>query len=148
AGDPRLLMLLRGFPDARSHRGYTDLGLRQLRRKAVRDGRIVRSLNVALLELTDRIVGPENRIRRAMSPFYSSLLDVLSGGRGYPVEINGQVFRIDPRFRWGAWPGYEREVARYLAQAIKPGQTCFDVGANVGVYVLQLGRWSAPDGQI
>ena len=111
-------------------------------------GSRVRGFNAAVIRLADRLVAPENRVRRALSPLYSSLLGVLSGGRGYPAEINGHVFRIHPQFRWTAWHAHEREVAEFLSTRIKPGQTSFDVGANVGIYVLQIARWSAPDGRI
>ena len=113
-----------------------------------RQGGFVRSLNAAALKLAGSISTPENRVRRLLSPLYSSLLDILGGRRGYPAEINGHVFRIDPRFRWAAWTHHEQEVARYLSERITPGQVCFDVGANIGLYVLQLARWSAPDGRI
>ena len=111
-------------------------------------GSTLRGLNAAVIRLADRLAPPENRIRRALSPLYSSLLNVLSGGRGYPADINGQVFRIHPQFRWTTWHAYEREVAEFLAARIGSGQTCFDVGANVGIYVLQIARWSAPHGRI
>lgn len=111
-------------------------------------GSTLRGFNAAVIRFADTLVPPHNRVRRALSPLYSSLLNVLSGGRGYPAEINGQVFRIHPQFRWTAWHAHEREVADYLAARVKPGQTCFDVGANVGIYVLQIARWSAPDGRI
>jgi FkbM family methyltransferase len=111
-------------------------------------GSTLRGLNAALIRIADRIVPPENRVRRALSPAYSSVLNLLTGGRGYPAEINGQVYRIDPQFRWTAWHAHEREVAEYLSARIDPGQVCFDVGANVGIYVLQIARWSAPDGRI
>jgi FkbM family methyltransferase len=87
-------------------------------------------------------------VRRRLSPLYSVFLNCLTAGRGFPADINGQVFRIDPRFRWSVWHAYERAVAAYLSSQVKPGQCCFDVGANIGIYVLQLARWSAPDGRI
>ncbi len=111
-------------------------------------GSTLRGFNAAVIRFADRIVPPDHRIRRALSPLYSSLLNLLSGGRGYPAEINGHVFRIHPQFRWTAWHAHEREVADYLSARIRPGQTCFDIGANVGIYVLQIARWSAPDGRI
>ena len=111
-------------------------------------GSTLRAFNGAVIRLADTIVPPDNRVRRALSPLYSSLLSMLSGGRGYPAEINGHVFRIHPQFRWTAWHAHEREVAEYLSAHIRPGQTVFDVGANVGIYVLQVARWSAPDGHI
>jgi FkbM family methyltransferase len=111
-------------------------------------GSTLRGLNAALIRIADRIVPPEHRVRRALSPTYSSILNLLTAGRGYPAEINGQIFRIDPQFRWTAWHAHEREVADYLSARITPGQTVFDIGANVGVYVVQIARWSAPDGRI
>jgi FkbM family methyltransferase len=108
----------------------------------------VRGLNRTLLRLADTVIGPQHPIRRRLSPLYSRALGLASGGRGYPAEINGAVFRIDPRYRWAAWHEHERAVAHYLAERVASGQCCFDVGANIGLYVLQLARWSAPAGQI
>jgi len=31
---------------------------------------------------------------------------------------------------------------------VGPGNVCFDVGANIGVYVLQFAHWSMPDGKV
>jgi FkbM family methyltransferase len=108
----------------------------------------VRRLHHFLLWLADRVSSPESPLRRRLSPLYSAFLDLLTLGRGFPADINGQIFRIDPRFRWSVWHAHERAVAEYLASQVKPGQCCFDVGANIGIYVLQLARWSAPDGRI
>jgi FkbM family methyltransferase len=38
---------------------------------------------------------------------------------------------------------YEPAVASFLQRSVRPGDVIFDVGANVGVYVLQLGRWTS-----
>lgn len=108
----------------------------------------VRRLHRTLLRLADRVSSPNNALRRRLSPLYSAFLGALSGGRGFPADINGQLFRIDPLFRWSVWHEHERQVAEYLAANVKPGQVCFDVGANIGIYVLQLARWSAPDGRV
>jgi FkbM family methyltransferase len=41
----------------------------------------------------------------------------------------------------GAWLGtYEREVQRLFQQSLRPGDVCFDVGANVGFYTLLASR--------
>jgi FkbM family methyltransferase len=117
-------------------------------RANVADSLVLRWFNDRLHRLLDGIVAPDASLRRWISPAYSAWLRLLSGGRGYPASINGQVFRIDPRFRWAANADVERGVAEYLAARVKPGDCCFDVGANVGVYVLQLSRWSAPNGRI
>jgi FkbM family methyltransferase len=109
---------------------------------------MVRWLNDRLHRVADTVLAPSHPVRRAISPAYSAWLRLLSAGRGYPADINGQVFRIDPRFRWAINAERERGVADYLAARVKPGQCCFDIGANIGVYVLQCSRWSAPDGRI
>jgi FkbM family methyltransferase len=108
----------------------------------------VRRLHHFFLWLADRVSSPGGPVRRRLSPLYSAFLDLVTLGRGFPADINGQIFRIDPRFRWSVWHAHERAVAEYLASRVKPGHVCFDVGANIGIYVLQLARWSAPDGRI
>jgi FkbM family methyltransferase len=112
------------------------------------DGALVRSLNRVLRRVADAVAAPDRPIRRRLSPAYSRLLGLLSGGRGYPAEINGSLFRIDPRFRWAVWHRHERTVADYLSARVTAGQCCFDVGANIGLYVLQFARWAAPSGRV
>lgn len=87
-------------------------------------------------------------LRRALSPIYTHLWYGLTMGRGIPAEINGDSYRIDPRFRWRVRPTYEWDVANALRSRVRPGFCCIDVGANIGIYVLQLARWSAPDGHV
>jgi FkbM family methyltransferase len=75
-------------------------------------------------------------------------LHVLTAGRGIEAAINGEIFRIDPRFRIRLTADYESRVAHYLREHVQPGARCINAGANVGAYVLQLSRWSEPDGSI
>ncbi|CAN5887382.1 hypothetical protein BH18ACI5_BH18ACI5_16260 [soil metagenome] len=35
-----------------------------------------------------------------------------------------------------------------LVRAARPGSTCFDVGANVGVYALQFAHWTGAAGRV
>lgn len=107
-----------------------------------------RRLHRAVMRLAGRLSGPETRWRRRLSPVYGWLLHAVSAGRGLPAEINGQQFRIDPRFRWRLWPDYEAELAGYLSNCVRPGDCCFDVGANVGIYALQMARWNGPHGRV
>lgn len=97
---------------------------------------------------TARFVGRESWLVRQTRPAYEYLLDWSHGGRGIPWSINGQIFRIDPRCRPLMGHNYEPAVAAFIRERIKPGALCFDVGANVGVYVLQLAHWSAPTGRV
>ncbi len=94
------------------------------------------------------IVGRESSVVRRMRPLYESLLNMVSGGRGIAWRINGVEYRIDARCRQQLSPEYDAPIAQFLQSRIAPGSVCFDVGANVGVYVLQMARWSGPDGTV
>jgi len=87
-------------------------------------------------------------LRQRMSPIYGHLLHALSAGRGVRAEINGQSFRLDPRFRGFIQPDYEADLAAMLRARMTPGQCCLDVGAHVGIYALQIARWTAPGGRL
>jgi len=95
-------------------------------------------------------LGRRSRLIRGLRPAYESFLDWSSRGQGIPFTINGVEFRRDPRCR-DRFPDefvYEAPVADLLRNRISPGQLCFDVGANVGHYVLQLAYWSHPGGKV
>ena len=94
------------------------------------------------------LVGRESWLIRRMRPAYESLLEGLGGGRGVPWTINGVSYRIDPHHRHRLGKDYDAPVASFLRERVKPGAVCVDVGANVGVYVLQFAHWSAPSGRV
>lgn len=80
---------------------------------------------------------------------YTSLLRVLSAGRGIPWRVDeATALRIDPRCRWIRNPSYEADVVAYLRARIRPGQCCVDVGAHVGFYAMQMALWTAPGGEV
>lgn len=93
-------------------------------------------------------VGRDSWIIRQLRPAYEFALQVMSGARGLPWEINGVTFRVDPQYRNRLGHDYDAPVARFLSQRIKPGAICFDVGANVGVYALQFAQWTGPAGKV
>ena len=62
--------------------------------------------------------------------------------------VNGVTYRVDPHFRHMLGQEYDSAVAAFLQKRVRPGDVCFDVGANVGVYVLQFAYWSAPGGKV
>jgi FkbM family methyltransferase len=105
---------------------------------------------VNLLQVTARhaadLVGRQSPLIRRLRPAYESLLDW--SGRGIAWNINGETFRIDPRQRQRLGHNYDPPVAQFIRERIKPGALCFDVGANVGVYVLQFARWSRERGHV
>jgi FkbM family methyltransferase len=97
---------------------------------------------------TSGLLGRESRLIRHLRPAYESLLDWSGSGNGIPWTINGVTYRIDPHQRHRLAQNYDAPVAAFLRQHVKPGSVCFDVGANVGVYVLQFAHWSGPTGQV
>ncbi len=82
-----------------------------------------------------------------LRPAYEATLKAYHGDRGIPWEINGQVYRIDPAHRQLMGQNWDPEVASFLSKRLKPTALCLDVGANAGIYVLQLCRW-APSGKV
>jgi FkbM family methyltransferase len=94
------------------------------------------------------ILGRNSALIRGIRPAYESLLMSLHAGKGIPWLVNGVEYRIDARERAKFGRDYEAQTAAFLASRVRPGMTCFDVGANVGAYVLQLARWNGPSGQV
>ena len=72
----------------------------------------------------------------------------MSGTRGIDWAINGVTYRIDPRYRHQLGREYDAPVAAFLRERVRPGMVCLDVGANVGVYVLQFAHWVGPAGKV
>src|SRR5688500_5330607 len=90
------------------------------------------------------LIGRESSLIRHLRPAYESLLEWSGNGTGIPWAINDVTYRIDPHHRHRLGQNYDAEVADFLRKRVKPGALCFDVGANVGVYVMQFAHWSAP----
>jgi len=102
-------------------------------------------------ELTSKaaeLIGRESWLVRRLRPAYETLLDRVSNDHGLPWQINGVTYRIDPRLRHQLSHDYDASVVRFLRTRVKPGAVCIDVGANVGVYVLQFAHWSGPEGRV
>jgi len=93
-------------------------------------------------------LGRESWAVRSARPVYESVLDLMYKRTGMPWPINGTQFRIDPHQRHRLGNEYDSSVAEFFRSHIRPGQTCFDIGANVGVYVLQFSRWVGPSGRV
>ncbi|HKX30408.1 MAG TPA: FkbM family methyltransferase [Blastocatellia bacterium] len=97
---------------------------------------------------TADLMGRQSWLVRHLRPAYETLLDCLSHGRGIPYEINGVSYRVDPYQRHRLAHVYDAPVAEFLRTRVKPGAVCLNVGANVGVYVLQFSHWSSPRGRV
>lgn len=107
---------------------------------------------MSLLQTTARrtagLLGRESWLIRQTRPAYESVLGWVNGGKGIPWSINGVTYRVDPRHRQRLGQNYDAPVAEFLRERVSPGALCLDVGANVGVYVLQFAHWSRPDGRV
>src|ERR1700678_2446027 len=85
---------------------------------------------------------------RAARPAYESVLDLIYKQNGMPWLINGSEFCIDPHHRHRLGHEYDPSVAEFFRTRLRSGQICFDIGANVGVYVLQFAKWLGPSGRV
>lgn len=97
---------------------------------------------------TSGLLGRESWLVRSTRPAYESVLGWISGGKGIPWNINGVTYRIDPHQRHRLGQNYDAPVAEFLRARVRPGELCLDVGANVGVYVMQFAKWTGPTGQV
>jgi FkbM family methyltransferase len=107
---------------------------------------------MSLLQGTARrgagLLGRESWLVRRLRPAYESLLDWSNKGKGISWPINGVEYRVDPGYRHYLGQNYDAPVAAFLRERVRRGAVCLDVGANVGVYVLQFAHWSGPDGRV
>jgi FkbM family methyltransferase len=94
------------------------------------------------------LLGRDSPVVRLVRPWYDTVLDLTSGGHGIPWMINGVTYRVVQRQRYQMASAYDAHLADWLTTRVRPGQTALDVGANVGVYVLQFAHWSRPDGRV
>ncbi|MCA1593753.1 MAG: FkbM family methyltransferase [Acidobacteria bacterium] len=94
------------------------------------------------------LLGRESWLVRRLRPAYESLLDSSTLGRGIRWPINGVTYRIDPRYRHRLGQQYDAPVAAFIRERMREGALCVDVGANVGVYVLQFAHWSGAQGRV
>lgn len=92
--------------------------------------------------------GPESWQGRRAREVRELGFQLLYGQMGMQRVVNGTPVRILPQHRRLFPSDYEAPVAEYLRQRIRPGMTCLNVGANVGVYALQLAAWSSPGGRV
>lgn len=79
---------------------------------------------------------------------YEWALGSISSTRGIPWNINGVEYRIDPQHRQRLGHDHDSVATAFLASRIQPGALTFNVGANVGVHVLQLAHFSRPTGRV
>src|SRR5277367_3521061 len=93
-------------------------------------------------------IGRDSWLVNKLRPVYESALDMMYLGHGVPYSLNGVQYRIAPQARIAFKPEFDPETAAFLKSQLKPDDIIFDIGAQVGVYTLQLAHWSRPSGKI
>jgi FkbM family methyltransferase len=99
-------------------------------------------------KLISGFLGRESWMVRSARPVYESVLDSIYKRNGMPWLINGVEYRISPHHRHRLGSEYDATVAEFFRANLRSGQTCFDIGANVGVYVMQFANWTGPSGRV
>lgn len=87
------------------------------------------------------------KLRAIGRPVYEAALFLFGGGTA-AWEMNGETFRIDPRYRREVGHKPEALVSSLLSARVAPGSICVEVGAHLGVHVLQMARRVGPTGRV
>lgn len=90
----------------------------------------------------------KTRIGRSLRAIRDGFYERRYAECGVMRTVNGVPCRVLPNHRFFFQPVYDAEVAAYLGERVKPGMTCFNVGANLGIYALQFAHWNRPDGRV
>lgn len=73
------------------------------------------------------------------------VLDLLPGDHLVSTLPGGERVRVCARYRQLGWNPEEYAAFR---EAVKPGATVFDVGANLGAYTVLFAQWVGPSGKV
>jgi FkbM family methyltransferase len=96
------------------------------------------------MRLSKLALGPS--IRQPLKRIYLRALTLQTRGKGLPASLpGGETVRVLPEYGFLSWNPDEYRAFR---DAVRPGMTALDVGANVGAYSLLLGRWVGASGAV
>jgi FkbM family methyltransferase len=87
-------------------------------------------------------------LNRLLHPLRERAIQALTRGRGVSRVVNGVPMRVDSRARRTFTTDYDAKVADYLRRHVAAGSEVWNVGANVGVFALQLAHWVGPQGRV
>jgi FkbM family methyltransferase len=86
------------------------------------------------------------RLRRWGRRAYHAAWMLQTRGQGLTCRLpSGEVVRVVPEHRYLSWNPVEYAAFR---NAVDPGATVLDIGANVGAYSILLGQWVGPAGRV
>src|SRR5262245_27548777 len=83
-----------------------------------------------------------------MTNWREALVRLLYSRRGVARTINGIPLRVDPAGRHVFTPVYDEGAAAWLRHHLRDGMEAWNVGANIGVYALQLAHYVGPSGRV
>lgn len=81
----------------------------------------------------------------ALRRLHEFVLDLLPGDHLVSTLPGGERVRLCARYRQLGWNPEEYAAFR---DAVTPGATVFDVGANLGAYTLLFAQWVGPAGKV
>jgi FkbM family methyltransferase len=87
-------------------------------------------------------------IKRILRPVREIALHLATHPRGVPTIVNGNNFRVDARTRLSFSPLYDVGPSDLLNSTLRHGDEAWNVGANVGVHVLQMCTRVGPAGRV
>lgn len=76
------------------------------------------------------------------------LIRTLLSRRGVARTVNGIPLRVDPAGRHVFTPVYDEGAAASLRSYLREGMEAWNVGANIGVYALQLAHYVGAAGRV
>lgn len=79
-------------------------------------------------------------------PGYVRALNAL--GSSMEVRVGDHPIRLSPRFARTGWETIERAAYNAFAEAVRPGDIVYDVGAHIGTYSILALQKSAPNGRV
>ena len=86
------------------------------------------------------------RLRRWGRRAYHAAWMLQTRGQGLSCSLpSGEVVQVLPEHRYLSWNPVEYAAFR---DAVLPGTTALDVGANVGAYAILLGQWVGSKGRV
>lgn len=101
-----------------------------------------------LAKSVSNYIGRQSYLVSAVRPLGQRVLTTLCRREGLTWSINSVPCKIDAAFRAQMATDYDRRLAECLRDRIRPGHVCVDVGANIGVWVIQLSHWVGPNGHV
>jgi FkbM family methyltransferase len=90
----------------------------------------------------------ESTLTNILRPIRDVALAVATYPCGVRRTVNGRILRVDARTRSSFSGTYDTGVTQLLRDMLKPGDECWNIGAHVGVHVLQMCSLIGPSGRV